>query len=249
MSVAGQLHVSHFMMVSQTETCTNLRIAKFPKGPTLYFKVASYMLAKDVLAAQRHPKSPGLEYTVAPLLVLNNFDIESSEGKLLCSMFQGLFPTINTSKVKLLDIRRVVLFHFDKETGSIEMRHYSISVKVTGVSKLVKRIVRSDIPDLGAVADIGDFVLRAAAESESEVEPDSIVTLGQDYHGKGNTKSSQRSIALAETGPRLSLTLVKILDGFCAGDVLYHAKPLETKKPKKAYPKTFPKKTQRRAKA
>lgn len=225
MSVAGQLQVSHFMIMSQSETSTNLRIAKFPKGPSLYFKVQSYILAKDVLASQKSPKSPGLEFATAPLLVLNNFDVESSEGKLLCSMFQGIYPTINTTKVKLVDIRRVVLFHYDRENGLIEMRHFSINVKVTGVSKLVKRIVRSDIPDLGAVADIGDFVLRAAAESESEVEPDSMVTLGQDYHGHANTKSSQRSIALAELGPRMSLKLVKILDGFCEGDVLYHANP------------------------
>lgn len=224
MAVAGQLNVSHFMLVSQSENATNLRIAKFPKGPSLYFRVVSYMLAKDVLAAQRNPKSPGLEFATAPLLVLNNFDVESSEGKLLCSMFQGMFPTITTTKVKLVDIRRVALFHFDRESGQIEMRHFSINVKTTGVSKLVKRIVRSDIPDLGAVADISDFVLRAAAESESELEPDSMVTLGQDYHGQNNTKSSQRSIVLTEMGPRMTLKLVKVLDGFCAGDVLYHAK-------------------------
>ena len=228
MGVAGQLHVSHFLLISQSENSTNLRIAKFPKGPSLYFKVTSYMLAKDVLASQKSPKSPGLEFTTSPLLVLNNFDVDSSEGKLLCSMFQGMFPTINTAKVKLVDIRRVVLFHFDKETGIIEMRHYSINVKMTGVSKLVKNIVRSDVPDLGAVADIGDFVLRAAAESESEMEPDSIVTLGQDYHGQANTKSSQRSISLSEMGPRMSLKLVKVLDGFCEGSVLYHTEPQST---------------------
>lgn len=234
MAVAGQLHVSHFMLVSQSENATNLRIAKFPKGPSLYFRIVSYMLAKDVMASQKNPKSPGLEYATAPLLVLNNFDVESSEGKLLCSMFQGMFPTINTSKVKLVDIRRVALFHFDRESETIEMRHFAINVKVTGVSKLVKRIVRSDIPDLGAVNDIGDFVLRAAAESESEFEPDSVVTLGQDYHGQANTKSSQRSIALTEMGPRLTLKLVKVLDGFCEGEVLYHTNPTGKSKSKKS---------------
>lgn len=233
MAVAGQLHVSHFMLVSQSENATNLRIAKFPKGPTLYFRVLAYMLAKDVLAAQKSPKSPGLEFATAPLLVLNNFDVESSEGKLLCSMFQGMFPTINTAKVKLVDIRRVALFHYDRESETIEMRHFAINVKVTGVSKLVKRIVRSDIPDLGAVNDIGDFVLRAAAESESEFEPDSVVTLGQDYHGQANTKSSQRSIALTEMGPRLTLKLVKVLDGFCEGEALYHTSPTKQTKSKK----------------
>ena len=30
------------------------------------------------------------------------------------------------------------------------------------------------------------------------------------------------SARLKEIGPRMTLTLVKILDGFCAGDSLYH---------------------------
>jgi ribosome biogenesis protein SSF1/2 len=237
------------MLISQTETSTNLRLAKFPNGPSLYFKIASYCLAKDILASQKNPKSPGLEFSVPPLLVLNNFDVDSSEGKLMCSMLQGLFPTINTAKVKLADIRRVALFNYDKETGLVELRHYLINVKVTGVSKVVKRIIRSEIPNLNDVADIGEYVLKAAAESESEYEQDSVVTLGQDYLGQANPKSSQRSVALTELGPRVSLKLVKIVDGFCAGETLYHANSQESNKASTSKNMLAKKKKQKQAKA
>lgn len=215
--------VSHIMMFSQTDSTTNLRVGKFPQGPTCFFQVLEYSLMKDVLALQKKPKSPGSEYNCAPLLVLNNFPVESSHGKLLCSMFQNMFPTINTTKVKLATIRRILLFHYDREQDRIEFRHFTVAVKLVGVCKSVKRLIRSEIQDLGNFADAAEYVLKAEANlSDSEVEPDSVVTLGQDYRGESNTKSSQRSINLVEAGPRMTLRLIKITDGLNNGKVLYH---------------------------
>lgn len=227
-SVAGPMGVSHFLLFTQTESTTNLRIAKFPQGPTLFFRILSYSLMKDVVSLQKRPKSPGSEYQTSPLLVLNNLPVESSQGKLLCSMLQNMFPAINAAKVKLADIRRVVLFHYDREAETLEFRHYSINVKLVGVSKSVKRIIRSEIPDLGNFADAAEFVLKAEANlSDSEMEPDSVVTLGQDYLGQANDKSQQRSINLMECGPRMTLRLVKVTEGLNNGKVLYHV-PTET---------------------
>jgi ribosome biogenesis protein SSF1/2 len=221
--VAGPMGVSHFLLLSQTESCTNLRMAKFPQGPTLYFRIQAYSLMKEVAALQKKPKSPGSEFLTAPLIVLNNMPVETSHGKLMCSMFQGMFPTINTTKVKLAEIRRVVLFHYDREKDTVEFRHYTINVKIVGVSKSVKRIIRSEIPDLGNFADAAEFVLKAEANlSDSEFEEDSVVTLAQNYPGVANNKSQQRSINLVECGPRLNLKLIKVTDGLNAGKVLYH---------------------------
>jgi ribosome biogenesis protein SSF1/2 len=61
-----------------------------------------------------------------------------------------------------------------------------------------------------------------AAESDMEDNPESTVTLPQDYVGRNNRQSEQRAIRLTELGPRMDLTLVKIQDGVCAGEVLYH---------------------------
>lgn len=62
--------------------------------------------------------------------------------------------------MKLADARRVILFNLNSETNEIEFRHYTISVKVTGVSKSVKTIIQTDVPDLGRYDDISDYILR-----------------------------------------------------------------------------------------
>ena len=63
-------------------------------------------------------------------------------------------------KVKLNTIRRCVLFHFYPEDGSVEMRHYSIKAVPVGVSKAVKRLVQSKIPNLANLNDISEFITK-----------------------------------------------------------------------------------------
>jgi ribosome biogenesis protein SSF1/2 len=99
--VAGQLGVSHFMIFSRTDKGTNMRIARVPRGPTLTFKVEQYALSKDVLGLQRNPKSPGTEFLTSPLLVLNNFNQEGKQFKLMTTMFQNMFPSINVQTVSI----------------------------------------------------------------------------------------------------------------------------------------------------
>lgn len=239
MSVAGPLGVTHFMLLTQTEETLNLRLAKFPQGPTLYFRIHGFTLHRDIQATAHRPHSFLHEFDTAPLLVLNNFNNTTSvEGKLVCTMLQSMFPTVNTTKVKLSDIRRIVLCHYNREEDMVEFRHYSITVKMVGVSKTVKRILKADIPNLSQYDDISEFIMREAAGSDSEVEEDSVVTLGQDYLGKMNKKSSKRAVNLIEIGPRIKMQLVKILDGFCAGKTLYHiegkVKPESSKDSEKA---------------
>lgn len=225
MSVAGPLGVSHFVLLTQTEETLNLRLAKFPQGPTLYFRIHGFTLHKDIQASTHRPRSFLHEFDTAPLLVLNNFNNTTSvEGKLMCTMLQSMFPTVNTGKVKLSEIRRVVLCHYNREEDMVEFRHYAIHIKLVGVSKTVKRILKADIPNLSQFDDISEFIMKEAAGSDSEVEEDSVVTLGQDYLGALNKKSSKRAINLVEIGPRIKMQLIKILDGFCAGKTLYHIK-------------------------
>lgn len=97
-AVAGPLGVTHFVVLSRTDHGTNLRIARVPRGPTLSFQVKTFSLAKDIAAMQKTPKSPGFEFQVAPLLVLNNFG-DSKELKLMSTVFQNMFPPINIQAV------------------------------------------------------------------------------------------------------------------------------------------------------
>ncbi|KAI8381117.1 Brix domain-containing protein [Radiomyces spectabilis] len=230
-SVAGQLGVTNFMIFSRTEKNVNLRICRVPRGPTLTFRVAEYALAKDCLALQRNPKSSDAEYHKSPLLVLNNFKQEGKEFKVMTAMLQNMFPAIEIQTMQLSQARRVLLFNYNEETKMIDVRHYSIGVKATGVSKSIKRVINTDVPDLGNFEDIADYVLKEAIISESDVEdgPESTVTLAQNFPGRNNRKNEQRAVKLHELGPRLTLELIKVENGLCSGEVLYHRYVKKTK--------------------
>lgn len=90
------------------------------------------------------------------------------------------------------------------------------------------------VPNLAKFNDIADFVLRnqrnrpagsdmGAYSSESEIEdlPGSKIVLPDDYQDK--KKNTNVAIRLHELGPRLRLKLIKIEEGLCRGNVVYHA--------------------------
>ncbi|GAA5797669.1 hypothetical protein HPULCUR_003060 [Helicostylum pulchrum] len=222
--VAGQLGVTHFLVFSRTEKNVNLRIARVPRGPTLTFRVVDYALAKDCLALQKHPKTSDTEYHKSPLLVLNNFQQSGKEFKVMTVMLQNMFPSVDVQTMQLSEARRVLLFNYNEDTGTIDMRHYSIGVKATGVSKSIKRVINTNLPNLGDYEDISDYVLKEAIISESDIEdgPESTVTLSQDYPGRNNRRNEQRAVRLHELGPRMTLELTKVENGMCGGEVLYH---------------------------
>ncbi|CAG8506515.1 5183_t:CDS:2 [Diversispora eburnea] len=217
LSVAGQIGVTQFLIFTQTDNGTNLRLARTPRGPTLCFRVLKYSLIGDVLSTQINPKSPKSEFKTSPLVVLNNFGGEENHMKLMTSMLQNMFPSININKMQLAEARRVVMFNYDPETKNIDFRHYCIGVKPVGISKSVRRIVTNNIPDLSNYQDISHV-----SESEAESGIETTVTLAQDFIGKINKKSDQRAIKLTEIGPRMELKLVKIQAELCAGEVLFH---------------------------
>lgn len=231
LTMAGPLGVSHIALLSETEDSMSLRLGKFPRGPTLYFRVLAYCLAGDVRAAQRKPRPPGTEFATAPLLVLNNFDADTRpEHKLLVTVLQNYYPIVNASRVKLGEVRRVALYNYDPATDTVVFRHFLIHVKEKGVNRVALKLRRGELPTgISECADIGDYVARACgAATDSEPEDDSMVTLAHDYHGSNNKKSSQRAITLVEIGPRLTLKLIKVTDGLNEGKVLYHAPMAES---------------------
>lgn len=54
-AVAGQLGVSHLLVVSQTDKNVVMRISRFPNGPTLHFRIGKYSLARQVRLLQKRP--------------------------------------------------------------------------------------------------------------------------------------------------------------------------------------------------
>lgn len=209
--MAGPLGVSHLLLFSRSDTGnTNLRLALTPRGPTLHFRVERYSLCKDVQKAMKHPKGGGKEYLAPPLLVMNNFNSPPTANgsaspvpkhleSLTTTVFQSLFPPISPQETPLSSIRRVLLLNREPSSLNddglyvINIRHYAITTKCTGLSRGIRRLNaaekvlkerngRQAIPNLGRLEDVADYLLDPSAAgggfaSESEVETDAEVEM------------------------------------------------------------------------
>ncbi|CAH3936242.1 unnamed protein product [Pieris brassicae] len=224
LSISGYLHVSHMMVFTETELGTYMRLARLPRGPTLTFRVQNYSLARDVVSSLRKQYVNARAFQNAPLIVLNSFSGEGMHMKLMATMFQNMFPTINITNVKLKNIRRCVLMNYNPTTKLIDMRHYIIRAVPVGLNKGVKKMVQGKIPNLNRCKDMSEFFDKAALLSESEFEEDATnqVTLPQSLASRGAAENSQSAIRLVELGPRMSLHLIKVEDGLMDGEVLFH---------------------------
>jgi len=232
--VAGLLKVSHLCMFTKTSLAPYMRIARFPRGPTLTFRIKEYTLGRDVRSSLKRQITYEKQYRHHPLLVLNNFPTEQREYQLCTSMLQNMFPSINVAKVKLNDIRRCVLINYNKDTGLIDFRHYTIKVVPVGVNRGVKKIVTNKVPNLGRLEDMADLLTGGGAVSESEFEDDenSKVVLPQEMSVRGAMPAQQSSVRLVELGPRISLELLKIEDGLLDGEVMFHKYIVKTEEEK-----------------
>ncbi|KAK2192009.1 hypothetical protein NP493_41g06030 [Ridgeia piscesae] len=224
-SIAGPLNVSHFIVFTKNEAAINMRLIRLPRGPTMTFKVHSYALLRDVVGALKRPNMEGRQFKHHPLLVMNGFSGDGMHLKLMTTMFQNLFPSINVNTVKLNDIRRCVLLNYNADTKTVDFRHYNIRAVPVGMSRGIKKVVRGKIPDLGHYDDISEYLMKGGNLSESEAEldgPHNEVELPQAMASRGNMKTAKSAIRLTEIGPRMSLQLVKIEEGMAEGNILYH---------------------------
>jgi hypothetical protein len=92
----------------------------------------------------------------------------------------------------------VVLLSHNKSTDTISLRHYTISLTPSGLTKGIKALVTGQKapPDLSRFASVADFVEKAGYASDSDVEDAAKVQVQQ----SGN--STQRSrVRLHEVRP------------------------------------------------
>lgn len=86
---------------SRTELGMYLKIARLPRGPTLTFKIQNFSLARDVISSLKKQLVFERAFKQSPLIVLNSFSGEGVHMKLMASMFQNMFPTINLTNVSI----------------------------------------------------------------------------------------------------------------------------------------------------
>lgn len=225
-AVAGPLGVTHFLIFTKTEANVNFKFVRLPRGPTLHFRVTQYSLVKDIISSLKRHRMHEQQFTHPPLLVLNNFGTQGMHVKVMATMFQNMFPSINVHKINLNTIRRCILINYNEDTQSLDFRHYSVKVVPVGMSKGVKKLLQEKFPNMSRWEDISELLVKGANLSESEAEQDgdhNITELPQAYAGRGNMKSQQSAVRLTEIGPRMTLQLIKIEEGLSDGKVLYHS--------------------------
>lgn len=136
--VAGLMKVTHFIFLSpggkrvQSSEQTTIggvgiaenvsgagalmKIARFPQGPTLTFRINKYSLCRHIRATQKKNYDVAALYNTAPLVVLNNFGGEGAATnaditpvpphiKLMRITFQNMFPAVDVVTVRLTDCR------------------------------------------------------------------------------------------------------------------------------------------------
>ncbi|XP_043715939.1 peter Pan-like protein [Telopea speciosissima] len=222
LNVAGPMGVTHFLILSKTDTASYLRVARTPQGPTLTFKIHEYSLAADVAQSQLRPRCPPELFKNSPLIVLSGFGTGDQHLKLTTIMFQNIFPAIDINTVKLGLCQRIVLLNYNKETKLIDFRHYSIRLQPVGVSRRLRKFVLNhQAPDLKSLQDVSDFVTWAGYGSESEGDDEAAtVSLPSDL-GRVNRASTKSAVKLQEIGPRMTLQLMKIEEGLSSGGVIF----------------------------
>jgi len=222
--MAGPLNVTHLVIFTKSEKAMNLRIAKLPRGPTLTYQIKEYSLIKDITSSQKKPHMYEKLFEHHPLLVLNNFTGEGMHFKLMATMFQNMFPSINVNKTNLNTIRRCLLLNYNSDK-TVDLRQYAIKIVPAGVSKAVKKLIQKKVPDLSHYQDVHEFFQKSGNLSDSEVELDSAantVMLSQPISSRGNITSEKSAIRLYEIGPRMKLQLIKIEEGLMSGEVMFH---------------------------
>ena len=121
-------------------------------GPTLHFRVNQYSLSSHIKLAQKKPFESSAALQTAPVVVLNNFgQSEENTIKLMRTTLQNMFPSIDVKTIRLTECRRVVLFHYRKDDGVVEMRHFAIKATPVGINRNIKKILQSKVPDLSAL--------------------------------------------------------------------------------------------------
>ncbi|RAK88007.1 ribosome biogenesis protein Ssf2 [Aspergillus costaricaensis CBS 115574] len=210
-TMTGPLGVTHLMLFSKSASGnTNMRLALTPRGPTLHFQVENYSLCRDVEKALKRPRGGGQDHKTPPLLVMNNFNSPNATEdskvpkrleSLSTTIFQSLFPPINPQATPLSSIRRVMLLNRElapegeeEEHYVLNLRHYAITTKKTGVSKRIRRLDPKEIrnrekkgaavPNLGKLEDAADYLLDPSAAgytsaSETEMDTDAEVEVAE----------------------------------------------------------------------
>ncbi|PPD67651.1 hypothetical protein GOBAR_DD35477 [Gossypium barbadense] len=211
LNVAGPMGVTHFLVLSKTETSPVLR--DLFKNPPLVISSTHTVSAVELVSNSKY---------IFGQIVLSGFAAADEQLRLTTMVFKNIFPDIDINTVKLSSCQRIVLLNYNKDTKLIDFRHYSIRLKPVGVSRRIRKFVQNyQVPDLRNLQDVSDFVTKAGYGSESEADEEAAtVNLTSDL-SRVNHASTKSAVKLQEIGPRMTLQLTKIEGGLCSGEAMF----------------------------
>ncbi|KAF2315015.1 hypothetical protein GH714_037563 [Hevea brasiliensis] len=241
LNVSGPMGVTHFLILSKTETCTLSEGCKDPSRPNPYLRYTSI---------QQHKMLCSLNCALDALKIFSKI--------LHCLLRTGRVKMISKEAHFCLSMKaytnRGICFHFTfvnyftliyvwhgflivlSGFGSGEQHlklttimfqniFPAIDINTTptcGVSRRIRKFVQKhQVPDLRSLQDVSDFVTKAGYGSESEADDEAAtVTLASDL-GRVNRASTKSAVKLQEIGPRMTLQLIKVEEGLCSGSVIF----------------------------
>jgi len=111
---------------------------------------------------------------------------------------EDMVPPLAPRKIALSSVRRVVLVAYSPERGTIDWRHYRITIKPYGVSRRVRRALQlgggggagGAVIDLGNERDVANYVLRAHGRPRSSASASASVDGGGGYETAASEVSS-----------------------------------------------------------
>ena len=125
--------------------------------------------------------------------------------------FQTLFPPLAPHKLALSSARRVVLVAYNADRGTIDWRHFRITVKPYGVSRRVRRVLQGTgatarsgtggggaVLDLGNEKDVADYVLRARGSRSGPSMDGGYETAASEVSSAAEGTDAEDVVSLAE---------------------------------------------------
>ena len=205
---AMEMCVTHMLIFSRPASGLHMRIGKLPRGPTCLFKVEGYSLRKDIQKMTGIIYPPNCpEMSTPPLLILNGFNKGGEELKTLRLVLQQLFPPVQASVTQVNKFRRCVLFNYNEEDNTVDMRHYVVKVRDSRKEDIHEEILKDDMM-------IDD-------DNNMNVNGEQNVLLPITSNGKENVEKRKSYVKLIDIGPRMRLRLLSIYSDFMKGKVLY----------------------------
>lgn len=200
MEASKNFGVKNIVFLTNREQNLYLKFLVTPQGPTLTFKVQSYVLSPDL--QRLLPKNKSIDPTTlgTPMVICKGFDGQTgTEVPLMHSLFKNLFPgVLHHKNLTANSFKRCVFIYFNKAKGVVELRNYYLKKAFSDINKSIKKMLNSNvIPDFGKVEDAADLLVGNdpnVSDSDVDFLPNAKVQLEDNVLGK--RKKHQMSVRL-----------------------------------------------------